>query len=157
MPFTPRPDHVENRGPVPLGGVDALWYHIEYETYDEPLPDDVHRFHAWWRQERPTKAVGDQQNVTLHGAPNVDGNDNYVALDTDGQGRMVGLVLEIENLRASWYGEGDDMVFIDGERWPPSIHGTGTEEIFGGGASPTTEYAARTPASTSSSRPATTG
>ena len=33
------------------------------------------------------------------------------------------------------------MVFIDGERWPPSIHGTGTEEIFGGGACPAREYA----------------
>jgi hypothetical protein len=32
------------------------------------------------------------------------------------------------------------MVFIDAERWPPSIHGTGTEEIFGGGACPNREY-----------------
>jgi len=33
------------------------------------------------------------------------------------------------------------MVFIDGEAWPPSIHGTGTEEIFGAGACPAREYA----------------
>lgn len=33
------------------------------------------------------------------------------------------------------------MIFIDGEEWPPSIHGTGTEEIFGGGACPNREYA----------------
>ena len=39
-----------------------------------------------------------------------------------------------------WWGEGDDMVFIDGENFPPSIHGTGIEEIFGGGAGPVTEY-----------------
>ena len=32
------------------------------------------------------------------------------------------------------------MVFIDGEGFPPSIHGTGSEEIFGGGASPDIEY-----------------
>ncbi len=30
-----------------------------------------------------------------------------------------------------WYGEGDDMFFIDGEKWPPSLHGTGTEEAHG--------------------------
>jgi hypothetical protein len=24
-----------------------------------------------------------------------------------------------------WPGEGDDMIFIDGEQWPPSLHGTG--------------------------------
>ena len=29
-----------------------------------------------------------------------------------------------------WYGEGDDMIFIDGEAWPPSLHGTGTEDYF---------------------------
>ena len=30
----------------------------------------------------------------------------------------------------NWYGEGDDMIFIDGEPWPPSLHGTGTEDYF---------------------------
>jgi hypothetical protein len=32
------------------------------------------------------------------------------------------------------------MIFIDGEGFPPSIHGTGTEEIFGGGGCPVDEY-----------------
>jgi hypothetical protein len=54
---------------------------------------------------------------------------------------MVGLVLEVNNDAGGWYGEGDDMVFIDGDTWPPSIHGTGSEEVFGGGACPSTEYA----------------
>jgi hypothetical protein len=143
MPFSSARITLENRGPNALGGpLGAFWYHIEYETYDQPLPADVTRFHAGYRQERPTRAVGPYQNVTLHQAQNVDGTENYVALDTVGTGRMVGLVLEIENLHgARWYGEGDDMVFIDGEPWPPSIHGTGTEEIFGGGACPSSEYA----------------
>jgi hypothetical protein len=134
---------LEHRGTSVLGGpLGAFWYHIDYETYDAPLPSDVHRFHASYRQERPTTAVGDAPNVQLHDAPNLDGAENYVALDTDGEGRMVGLVLEIENVHGPvWYGEGDDMVFVDGESWPPSIHGTGTEEIFGGGACPSTEYA----------------
>jgi hypothetical protein len=29
-----------------------------------------------------------------------------------------------------WYGEGDDMWLIDGEAWPGSLHGTGTEDMF---------------------------
>jgi hypothetical protein len=134
---------LENRGAAPLGGaLGAFWYHVDYEVYDAPLPTGVDRFHACYRQERPTVAVGDRPNVTHHGGKNLDGRDNYVALDTAGSGRMVGLVLEIENLQGeNWYGEGDDMVFVDGERWPPSIHGTGTEEIFGGGACPSEEYA----------------
>ena len=32
------------------------------------------------------------------------------------------------------------MIFIDDESFPPAIHGTGTEEIFGGGACPAIEY-----------------
>ena len=35
-----------------------------------------------------------------------------------------------------WYGEGDDMFFIDGEAWPPSLHGTGTEDYFNTSWSP---------------------
>jgi hypothetical protein len=131
-----------NRGEAAIGGpLGTFWYHVEYETYDEPQPDS-YRFHACYRQERPTTAVGDQPNVTLHAAANLDGAENYVALETVGEGRMVGLVLEVENLQGPiWYGEGDDMVFIDGDTWPPSIHGTGSEEIFGGGACPSSEYA----------------
>src|SRR5262249_9755588 len=47
----------------------------------------------------------------------------------------------INNVAGGWYGEGDDMVFVDGAAWPPAIHGTGTEEIFGAGACPTREFA----------------
>ena len=59
-------------------------------------------------------------------------------------GQMVGLLLEINNVAGGWYGEGDDMVFVDGEAWPPAIHGTGTEEIFGGGACPAPSTPGRT-------------
>jgi len=63
-----------------------------------------------------------------------------VILDAKGRGNYVGCILQIDNLRGGWYGEGDDMIFIDGEKWPPSLHGTGTEEIFGGGACPNEAY-----------------
>ena len=133
---------LEHRGEQNLGGVfPALWYHVDFETWDEPPPDDTLRFHAQWRQEKPTVAVGELPNVQLHEGVNLDGSENYVALEATGAGQMVGLVLEINNVAGGWYGEGDDMVFIDGDVWPPSIHGTGTEEVFGGGACPTHEYA----------------
>lgn len=133
---------LENRGERTLGGaIGAFWYHVEYETYDRPLPDGTLRFHAGFAQEDPTTPVGDRPNRTHWRGLNLDGAENYVALDTQGEGQMVGLLLEIENRAGGWYGEGDDMVFIDGDTWPPSIHGTGTEEIFGGGACPSEEYA----------------
>jgi D-arabinan exo alpha-(1,3)/(1,5)-arabinofuranosidase (non-reducing end) len=144
MPFNSRGlITLENRGVATLGGaLGNLWYHIDYEVYESAIPADLLRFHASYRQERPTRAIGPEPNVTLHEAPNLDGAENYVALDTVGHGRMVGLVLGVENLQGqNWYGEGDDMVFIDGDVWPPSIHGTGSEEIFGGGACPRVEYA----------------
>ena len=35
----------EHRGEQPLGGaLPALWYHIDYETYGQPLPDDALAF-----------------------------------------------------------------------------------------------------------------
>ena len=133
---------LEHRGDGPLGGLfPAFWYHIDYETYDRPPPADTLRFHAQWRQEKPTVTVGPQPNVQLHDAINLDGAENYVALEACGAGQMIGLLLQINNIAGGWYGEGDDMVFIDGEPWPPAVHGTGTEEIFGGGACPAREYA----------------
>lgn len=132
---------LEHRGDRLLGGLlPAFWYHIDYATFDDAPPADTLRFHAQWRQERPTTAVGDQPNVQLHEAVNLGGAENYVALEAAGCGQMVGLVLEIDNRAGGWYGEGDDMVFIDGDTWPPSMHGTGSEEIFGGGACPSSEY-----------------
>jgi hypothetical protein len=47
----------------------------------------------------------------------------------------------IEYLRKfNWYGEGDDMIFIDGEQWPPSLHGTGTEDYFNTAYCPADKY-----------------
>ncbi|MEE4195796.1 MAG: glycoside hydrolase family 172 protein, partial [Anaerolineae bacterium] len=40
----------------------------------------------------------------------------------------------------NWYGEGDDMIFIDGEEWPPSLHGTGSEDYFNTAYCPAEKY-----------------
>jgi len=55
---------------------------------------------------------------------------NFVILDTKGKGQFVGLHLFVDSPTPMWYGEGDDMIFIDGKKWPPDLHGTGTEDIF---------------------------
>ena len=41
---------------------------------------------------------------------------------------------------ANWYGEGDDMIFIDDDEWPPSLHGTGTEDYFNTAFSPAVKF-----------------
>jgi hypothetical protein len=121
---------VTNRG---SHDIPALWYHVDYEEL--PLvPEDQGRFHAQWRRESLTREV-------RLGGINLTGDDNYVILEAEGEGHYIGCVLEVDNVAGGWYGEGDDMVFVDEEGWPPSIHGTGTEEIFGGGACPNRPYA----------------
>jgi hypothetical protein len=60
-------------------------------------------------------------------------------MEAEGSGQYIGCNLNIHNLRTAkdvgnWYGEGDEMIFIDddneGDRWPPTLHGTGTEDYF---------------------------
>jgi len=122
----------------------AFWYHIELEGYDQPLAADLGRFHAQWRRENLTKHTGEgEPNVPLWEGVNLDGRENYVALEAEGCGQMMGLHLQVDNVGGGWYGEGDDLIFVDGkpgEQWPPTYHGTGTEEVFGGGACPNEAY-----------------
>jgi len=108
--------------------VSMFYYYVDYETYDRPLAADTLRFHAQWRRENPTRAV---KGSDL----NVDGKDNYVILEAPGRGHYVGCNVSIDNFNpvpsgnTTWWGEGDDMIYIDGEGLP-SIVGTGTEDYF---------------------------
>jgi hypothetical protein len=86
------------------------------------MAPDVGYFHAKWRRER---VVG----VNL-GGHNLTGEQNYRVLNAQGAGRFIGLNLNVFNEGLHWWGEGDPMIFVDDDTWPPSIHGTGTEEYF---------------------------
>jgi hypothetical protein len=134
---------IENQNPDnKIGGIGGFWYHIDYELFDY-LSEDVGYFHAQYRRENPTlvkEEVKINRNVRFWDGRNTDGENNYLMLEAEGQGHVVGLHLQINNIAGGWYGEGDDMIFIDDDGWPPRIHGTGSEEIFGGGACPTSEY-----------------
>ena len=62
-------------------------------------------------------------------------NNNYVLLETKGTGQYIGCNLSVANLPAtkthrSRWGEGDDMIWVDGYKWPPDLHGTGSEDYF---------------------------
>jgi hypothetical protein len=74
---------------------------------------------------------------------NTNGADNYVILEAEGRGKYVGCNLNIDvfdRQANDWYGEGDDMIFIDGEPWPPCLHGTGTEDYFNTAECPAEEF-----------------
>jgi len=101
---------ITNDGPLP---VRAFYYYVDYQTYDS-LPDDVARFHAQYRQAFPCPE-----------------GQNYVFMEATGQGHYVGCNLSIHNRADGWWGEGDDMIYVDGEE-KPSLQGTGSEDYFGG-------------------------
>ncbi len=128
-----------------------LYFYIDYEEYEQPHDDDVARFHTQWRRENPTEGwlterLNNENLFDIWGRkPNVNGADNYTILEAEGNGIYVGCNLNVdvfERQGNDWYGEGDDMIFIDGEPWPPSLHGTGTEDYFNTAFCPTTEFSA---------------
>lgn len=137
-----------------------FYFYIDYEAWDALPEGDLGYFHAQWRREKNTHGWAplepgllDREKANVPEEPkwvpkawlhkNTDGKDNYVILDAEGKGKFVGCNLNIDVFQPQaneWYGEGDDMFFIDGEPWPPSLHGTGTEDYFCTAFCPFTEY-----------------
>lgn len=112
------------------------YFYIDYELYAQPLPKDTLYFHAHWRRENPTNGwapSGIQTNSLETQVKNLDGKDNYVILETEGAGHYIGCNHSVLHFQGTWWGEGDDMIFIDDDTWPPSMHGTGGEDYFSQG------------------------
>ena len=91
--------------------ISLLYYNIDW-IKKEHIGDDTPYFYAQYRQEYPV-----QKGV------------DYVLLDTQGKGHYVGTVLSVRTRSPSWFGEGDEKIYIDGEQ-NASIWGTGTEDYF---------------------------
>ena len=129
MPFNKRAKiEIVNENERPLG----LYFHIDYELYKQRLPEETLYFHSSWNRESPCNGWGDNLQVNspeVNYVPNLLGEENYVVLDAEGSGHYVGCNLSVTHFQGSWWGEGNDMIFIDGEK-EPSINGTGTEDYF---------------------------
>jgi len=91
--------------------INLLYYNIDWIKKDT-LPDDTPYFYAQYRQEYP-----------------VEQGQDYLILETEGKGHFVGTVLAVRTRSPSWFGEGDEKIYIDGEE-KASIWGTGTEDYF---------------------------
>jgi hypothetical protein len=130
MPFsTSARITVTNEGKV---RTNSLYYAIDYVTLPT-LPADVARFHAQYRQAAPCR--GWTNDWTNNGSPgindrkNLDGQDNYVFMEAKGKGHFVGVTQAVLQNQTGWFGEGDDMIFVDNPAMP-IINGTGTEDYF---------------------------
>lgn len=111
---------VTNEGSAVVG---SFYSNIDYLTVPR-LPDDSLYFHAQYRQAAPNVAVpGANPKV------NLDGRQNYVYVETRGRGHLMGVTLGVLQNANGWWGEGDDMIFIDDES-KPVVVGTGSEDYF---------------------------
>jgi len=123
--FFPMPFRKHTRITVTNEGhedIDALYWNIDWRAYHSALPAGTAYFHAQYRQATPNVAVPNAKT-------NLDGKNNYVWMDATGRGHFVGVTMSVIENADGWWGEGDDMFFIDGEKLP-SINGTGTEDYF---------------------------
>lgn len=113
--------------------VDAFYFNIDYRVYDKPLPPDQLYFHAQYRQAAPahgwTNQWHDNGDALVNDKKNLNGDGNYVWMEATGRGHFVGVTMSVLQNQDGWWGEGDDMFFIDGEA-TPSINGTGSEDYF---------------------------
>jgi hypothetical protein len=113
--------------------IKALYYNIEYRMEPTTLAPGTLYFHAQFRQAQPNR--GWTSNWTRNGQPlvnkkaNLTGQDNYVWLDAKGAGQYAGVTMSILQNQDDWWGEGDDMFFVDGAK-KPTIAGTGAEDYF---------------------------
>lgn len=119
--------------------VRSLYYYVDYQELPA-LGDDVACFHARWRRENPTdgwagerpeQCAWTRRRMKGPRGRNLSDRGNYLILEARGRGHYVGCNVSYHNLSTDWWGEGDDMFLVDGEKWPPSLHGTGSEDYFG--------------------------
>jgi hypothetical protein len=128
---------IENQNDIPI---DAFYYYVDYYQMDK-LPADMGRFHAWYNHElteADTKGENEWSTMGPQGN-NTSGEKNYLFADIKGKGQFVGMNYYVQSPTPMWYGEGDDMIFIDGDK-VPTLNGTGTEDCFNTSWSPKEIY-----------------
>jgi hypothetical protein len=113
--------------------INSLYYNIDYRKNNKPLPAGTLYFHAQYRQAQPNKGWTNQWyengDPMVNYKRNLDGKDNYVWFEAKGHGQYVGVTMSVLQNQDGWWGEGDDMFYIDGEAIPSTI-GTGSEDYF---------------------------
>ena len=110
------------------------YFYLDYERLAEPRAEAGY-LHAEFRRANPFGGWGHEIRVNTPEANVVNRereawDNNYVILETSGRGHYLGCNLSVTNFQGTWWGEGDDMIWVDGYRWPPDLHGTGSEDYL---------------------------
>ncbi len=89
------------------------------------LPGNWGRFQASYHEARA--ALDSAPRFGLKQVP------GHLVLEREARGKYVGVVLRTDWPHDGWWGEGDWLIWTDETGWPPSYHGTGSEEYFNSG------------------------
>lgn len=112
--------------------VNAFYYNIDWEKH-KSLPAETMYFHAQYRQQTPTDGWTNEwpNNYVpkINDHKNVDGIGNYVMMEATGAGNYIGATHSIIQNQGDWWGEGDEMMYIDGAK-DAQIKGTGAEDYY---------------------------
>jgi len=98
----------------------SLYYTIDWHDYPgQPLNEPL-RFAARWRRESPVRDYADE----------------FILLDADGPGQLIGFVHSVDMLQSRqimrWSHAGADNIYIDGDGdHPAHLRGIGGEDTFG--------------------------
>jgi hypothetical protein len=100
---------IQNLGKTPVS------FQLEAMATPRPWTERSLLFHAKWRiqHDLPTDTKSDWNYLTAHG-----------------RGMFAGVSFNLDNPVRKWWGEGDEKIYVDGEKFP-SHFGTGTEDYFG--------------------------
>jgi len=110
------------------------YFYIDYETYHSP-PENAGYFHAEFRRTNPfggwaPEILVNHREANIVNTEQLAWENNYVILETKGRGHYLGCNISVTNFQGTWWGEGDDMIWVDGYKWPPDLHGTGSEDYL---------------------------
>jgi hypothetical protein len=97
-----------------------VYYDVDY-TLGDKLPADALYFHAHFRRENPTTPQHDYEIL-----PRVTGRGRYL-------GANLGVIVDGHRYGATWWGEGEVKIYLDGDSALPTLNGTGTEDYIGTG------------------------
>ncbi|HEX6637003.1 MAG TPA: glycoside hydrolase family 172 protein [Steroidobacteraceae bacterium] len=97
-----------------------VYYDVDF-TVGDRLPADALYLHAVFRRENPTKMQRDYEIL-----PRVAGKGRYL-------GANVGVIVDGARYGATWWGEGEVKIYLDGDRALPTLAGTGAEDYIGTG------------------------
>jgi hypothetical protein len=97
-----------------------VFYDVDF-TLGDRLPADALYFHAAFRRENPTTLQKDYEIL-----PRVTGKGRYL-------GTNIGVIVDGQRYGATWWGEGEVKIYLDGDGSLPTLAGTGAEDYIGTG------------------------